>query len=97
MTEKKRKTAKRYSITFFSFQEERGGRHDRKLGFADINLAEYAGSGPTTQRYILQPYNQSHRLDNSIVRITVNVTLKEGDTIFQRYRILNGQKVLFSN
>ncbi len=65
-------------------QEEKGGRHFRKLGFADVNLSEYAGSGPTTQRYILQPYDRSHRLDNSIVRITVNVTLREGDTIFRR-------------
>ncbi len=65
-------------------QEEKGGRHFRKLGFADVNLSEYAGAGPATQRYILQPYDRSHRLDNSIVRITVNVTLREGDTIFRR-------------
>lgn len=64
--------------------EERSGRHFRKLGFTDINLAEYAGAGPSTQRYILQPYDLSHRLDNSIVQITLNIILKEGDTIFQR-------------
>ena len=67
------------------FQEEKGGRHFRKIGFTDINLAEYAGGGPSTQRYILQPYDQNHRLDNSILQITLNITLKEGDTIFQRY------------
>jgi hypothetical protein len=65
-------------------QEEKGGRHFRKLGFADVNLAEYAGAGPSTQRYILQPYDQHHRLDNSIVQVSINVTLREGDTIFQR-------------
>merc|ERR1719510_753366 len=64
--------------------EEKGGRHFRKLGFVDVNLAEYAGAGPSTQRYILQPYDSSHRLDNSIVQLTVNITLREGDTIFQR-------------
>jgi len=64
--------------------EERGGRHFRKLGFVDVNLAEYAGAGPSTQRYILQPYESNHRLDNSIVQLTVNITLREGDTIFQR-------------
>ena len=64
--------------------EEKGGRNFRKLGFSDINLAEYAGAGPSTQRYILQPYDLSHRLDNSIVQVTLNITLKEGDTIFQR-------------
>jgi len=36
------------------FKEEKGGRHFRKIGFADINLSEYAGGGPSTQRYILQ-------------------------------------------
>ena len=51
----------------------------------DVNLAEYAGAGPSTQRYILQPYDSSHRLDNSIVQLTVNITLREGDTIFQRW------------
>lgn len=64
--------------------EEKGGKNFRKLGFTDINLAEYAGAGPSTQRYILQPYDLNHRLDNSIVQITLNITLKEGDTIFQR-------------
>lgn len=64
--------------------EEKGGRNFRKLGFTDVNLAEYAGAGPSTQRYILQPYDLSHRLDNSIVQITLNITLKEGDTIFRR-------------
>merc|ERR1719167_214755 len=64
--------------------EEKGGRHFRKPGFVDVNLAEYAGAGPSTQRYILQPYESNHRLDNSIVQLTVNITLREGDTIFQR-------------
>lgn len=64
--------------------EEKGGRNFRKLGFTDINLAEYAGAGPSTQRYILQPYDLNHRLDNSILQVTLNITLKEGDTIFQR-------------
>ena len=64
--------------------EEKGGKNFRKLGFTDINLAEYAGAGPSTQRYILQPYDLNHRLDNSIVQITLNITLKEGDTIFLR-------------
>ena len=41
--------------------EEKGGRNFRKLGFTDINLAEYAGVGQSTQRYILQPYDLNHR------------------------------------
>jgi len=64
--------------------EEKGGRNFRKLGFTDINLAEYAGVGLSTQRYILQPYDLNHRLDNSILQVKLNITLREGDTIFQR-------------
>ena len=65
-------------------KEEKGGKNYRKIGFVDINLAEYAGAGPSTQRYILQAYDQSHRLDNSMLELTLNITLREGDTIFQR-------------
>ena len=74
----------RHSSIDLLFQEEKGGRNFRKLGFVDINLAEYAAVGPSTQRYILQPYDQHHRLDNSIVQVSINVTLREGDPVFQR-------------
>ena len=74
----------RHSSIDLLFQEEKGGRNFRKLGFVDINLAEYAAVGPSTQRYILQPYDQHHRLDNSIVQLSINVTLREGDPVFQR-------------
>ena len=64
--------------------EERSGRHFRKLGFVDVNLAEFAGAGPNTRRYILQAYDSSHRMDNSMVQISMNITLKEGPLIFRR-------------
>merc|ERR1719245_628801 len=64
--------------------EEKGGRHFRKLGFVDVNLAEYAGAGPNTRRYILQAYDSSHRMDNSMVQISMNITLKDGPLIFRR-------------
>ena len=35
-------------------KEEKGGKNYRKIGFVDVDLAEYAGAGPSTQRYILQ-------------------------------------------
>ena len=35
-------------------KEEKGGRNFRKIGFVDVDMAEYAGAGPSTQRYILQ-------------------------------------------
>jgi len=65
-------------------KEEKGGKNYRKIGFVDLDLAEYAGAGPSTQRYILQAYDQNHRLDNSMVQLTLNITLKEGDLVFQR-------------
>jgi len=65
-------------------KEEKGGKNYRKIGFVDVDLAEYAGAGPSTQRYILQAYDQHHRLDNSMVQLTLNITLREGDPVFQR-------------
>merc|ERR1711936_1463270 len=65
-------------------KEEKGGKNFRKIGFVDLDLAEYAGAGPSTQRYILQQYDMSHRLDNSLLQITLNIVLKEGDLVFQR-------------
>jgi hypothetical protein len=65
-------------------KEEKGGKNFRKIGFVDVDMAEYAGAGPSTQRYILQAYEQTHRLDNSMLNMTVNITLKEGDPYFQR-------------
>jgi len=65
-------------------KEEKGGKNFRKIGFVDVDLAEYAGAGPSTQRYILQAYDLNHRLDNSLLQITLNITLKEGDLVFQR-------------
>ncbi len=35
-------------------KEEKGGKNFRKIGFVDVDMAEYAGAGPSTQRYILQ-------------------------------------------
>ena len=65
-------------------KEEKGGKNFRKIGFVDIDLAEYAGTGPSTQRYILQAYDLNTRLDNSLLQITLNIVLKEGDIVFQR-------------
>ena len=66
-------------------KEEKGGKNFRKIGFVDVDLAEYAGAGPSTQRYILQAYDLNHRLDNSLLQITLNITLREGDLVFQRW------------
>ena len=65
-------------------KEEKGGKNFRKIGFVDVDLAEYAGAGPSSQRYILQAYDLNHRLDNSLLQVTLNITLREGDLVFQR-------------
>jgi len=40
------------------------------LGYADINLAEFAGAGATCRSYLLQSYNEKKRKpDNSIVKV----------------------------
>ncbi|KAK2106893.1 hypothetical protein P7K49_016407 [Saguinus oedipus] len=42
---------------------------DITLGFADLNLAEFAGSGNTTRRCLLEGYDTKNtRQDNSILK-----------------------------
>lgn len=64
-------------------KEAQGGRSCEKLGFVDLNLASFAGQGATSQRFLLEGYRQNHRLDNSILRVTVNMTLLVGDPCFK--------------
>ena len=37
---------------------------------------------------LFQAYDQHHRLDNSMLQITMNITLREGDLVFQRFGII---------
>lgn len=63
----------------------RKGGKNRKIGFVDVDQIEYAGAGPSTQRYILQAYDQHHRLDNSSVQLTLNITPQgRGDPVFHK-------------
>uniref|UniRef100_W5L4E2 EEIG family member 2a n=1 Tax=Astyanax mexicanus TaxID=7994 RepID=W5L4E2_ASTMX len=51
-------------------KELKGGKSYAKLGFADLNLAEFAGSGSTTRRCLLEGYDTKHtRQDNSILKV----------------------------
>lgn len=63
-------------------QEVRGGKSFQKLGFADVNLAEFAGSGGS-QRYLLEAYDSKTRLHNSMLKVTVEMTLLSGDPCFK--------------
>jgi len=74
------------NLTFplnFAQQEVKGGRSYQKLGFADLNLAEFAGSGSTLRRCLLEGYNTRHRQDNSILKVTILMTLLSGDPCFK--------------
>ncbi|ROT61250.1 hypothetical protein C7M84_021010 [Penaeus vannamei] len=62
--------------------EVRGGKSFQKLGYADVNLAEFAGSGGS-QRYLLEAYDSKHRLHNSMLKVTVDMTLLSGDPCFK--------------
>lgn len=64
-------------------KELKGGKSYMKCGFVDVNLAEFAGSGTTTRRYLLEGYDNSHRQDNSILKVSVETTLLSGDPLFK--------------
>lgn len=69
----------------FGWQEEKGGRTYQKLGFVDIDLAQFAGCGMTTRRYLLEGYNEKkHRQDNSTLKVQIDCTLITGDPLFKR-------------
>lgn len=49
-----------------------------QLGFADLNLAEFAGSGSTTRRCLLEGYNTKNtRQDNSILKVHTHTRILE--------------------
>uniref|UniRef100_A0A671WRS7 EEIG family member 2 n=1 Tax=Sparus aurata TaxID=8175 RepID=A0A671WRS7_SPAAU len=51
-------------------KELKGGKSFAKLGFADLNLSEFAGSGSTTRRCLLEGYDTKNtRQDNSILKV----------------------------
>ncbi|CAG2108305.1 unnamed protein product [Medioppia subpectinata] len=64
-------------------KESKGGRSYHKLGFADINLAQFAGAGLTTKRYLLEGYDAKHRSDNSTLSVSIEMTLLSGDPCFK--------------
>ncbi|KAG7239942.1 hypothetical protein INR49_028137 [Caranx melampygus] len=54
-------------------KELKGGKAYAKLGFADLNLAEFAGSGNTTRRCLLEGYDTKNtRQDNSILKASLH-------------------------
>uniref|UniRef100_A0A3P8Z7I0 C2 NT-type domain-containing protein n=1 Tax=Esox lucius TaxID=8010 RepID=A0A3P8Z7I0_ESOLU len=65
-------------------KELKGGKTYAKLGFADLNLAEFAGSGNTTRRCLLEGYDTKNtRQDNSILKVVISTQLMSGDPCFK--------------
>ncbi|XP_012690676.2 protein FAM102B-like isoform X2 [Clupea harengus] len=65
-------------------KELKGGKTFAKLGFADLNLAEFAGSGNTTRRCLLEGYDTKNtRQDNSILKVVISMQLMSGDPCFK--------------
>ncbi|XP_003199086.1 early estrogen-induced gene 1 protein [Danio rerio] len=65
-------------------KELKGGKAYSKLGFADLNMAEFAGSGWTARCCLLEGYDTKNtRQDNSILKVTIGMTLLSGDPCFK--------------
>ncbi|XP_046404554.1 putative GPI-anchored protein pfl2 isoform X2 [Ischnura elegans] len=64
-------------------KEVKGGRSFVKLGFCDLNLAETAGSGQTQRGCLLEGYDTRHRQDNSVLRVSLRMSMLSGDVLFK--------------
>ncbi|KAM6965257.1 early estrogen-induced gene 1 protein-like [Aplochiton taeniatus] len=65
-------------------KELKGGKAYLKLGFTDLNMAEFAGSGSTVRCCLLEGYDTKNtRQDNSILKVTIGMTLLSGDPCFK--------------
>ncbi|KAL0276121.1 UNVERIFIED_CONTAM: hypothetical protein PYX00_003767 [Menopon gallinae] len=64
-------------------KELKGGRSFQKLGFSDLNLAEFAGSGRLVRRCLLEGYDARHRQDNSMLKVVIKMNMLSGDILFK--------------
>ncbi|XP_044594764.1 protein FAM102B isoform X1 [Cotesia glomerata] len=64
-------------------KELKGGRSFQKLGFTDLNLAEFAGAGLCRRRCLLEGYDTRHRQDNSMLRVAIKMNMLSGDILFK--------------
>uniref|UniRef100_A0A0K0EHC1 C2 NT-type domain-containing protein n=1 Tax=Strongyloides stercoralis TaxID=6248 RepID=A0A0K0EHC1_STRER len=66
-------------------REAKGGKIARKLGFADINLSEFAASGVEgiEKGYLLDGYGGDHRQDNSRIIVRVIMLHNSADPFFK--------------
>lgn len=64
-------------------KESKGGKSYQKLGFIDLNLAEFAGAGLSRRRCLLEGYDTRHRQDNSMLRVAIKMNMLSGDILFK--------------
>ncbi|XP_029016069.1 early estrogen-induced gene 1 protein isoform X1 [Betta splendens] len=65
-------------------KELKGGKAYSKLGFTDLNMAEFAGCGSTVRCCLLEGYDTKNtRQDNSILKVIIGMTLLSGDPCFK--------------
>uniref|UniRef100_V9L206 C2 NT-type domain-containing protein n=1 Tax=Callorhinchus milii TaxID=7868 RepID=V9L206_CALMI len=66
-------------------KEVKGGKEHVKLGYAELDVAQFAGCGQTVRRCLLEGYSsRSGRQDNSILELSISVQLLSGDPCFKR-------------
>ncbi|KRZ22851.1 Uncharacterized protein T4B_6896 [Trichinella pseudospiralis] len=73
-------------------KEAKAGKAYQKIGFVDINLSEFAGSGidGTTRLYLIESYRAGRqRPDNSLLRINISMVLLSSDPCFKVPRMMN--------
>ncbi|XP_018334513.1 protein FAM102B isoform X3 [Agrilus planipennis] len=64
-------------------KECKGGRSFTKLGFVDLNLAEFAGAGETSRKALLEGYDTRRRQDNSMLKFSIKMNMLAGDVLFK--------------
>ncbi|XP_064844773.1 EEIG family member 2-like [Oncorhynchus masou masou] len=65
-------------------KDTKGGRSYQKVGYVDLNLSEYAGSGYVTRHCLLEGYmNKDNKLDNSLLKVGLHMQLLQGDPCFR--------------
>lgn len=64
-------------------KEFKGGRSFTKLGFVDLNLAEFAGAGETCRKALLEGYDNRSRQDNSMLKFSLKMNMLSGDILFK--------------
>ncbi|XP_072530510.1 EEIG family member 2-like [Salminus brasiliensis] len=58
-------------------------RSTGQVGYVDLNLSGFAGSGYVTRHCLLEGYRKNTKLDNSILKIGIRMHLSQGDPCFR--------------